>query len=201
MDLNNYDLIITDMKQTSFMFTEIPTIQIDFFRDRCQTSNLEKYFNNRLIIEAKKIFFKYGAIKHCNFTNKLEAFRFISTQLEDKQDGQQNIYEDLYKRDCCITSERINRIALVSFGEIDAGETKLMLILNKRAFLWDKEQVQLVVFYNYRNMNFNNIYVIKLLIIKLLHSDVLLLDKLADLGYSDFLQYIINKEDNYDLIP
>lgn len=187
-NLDEYDLIITDIPSSETSRYKLPPLLTVNFTDNLRHNKvINNYFNslntrNTLQIRAKNLL--QGRIFSTNFSSKKKIFNYIAGQLaiSDKAD----FIADLENREALISSQRKNKIVFLSTFEYYLPDPVILIIYNHIPFKWNNHKSQLFIFANFANINFDDSCALRYIVETLFTNS---LDELYD-SDGDKIQYL-----------
>jgi hypothetical protein len=160
-DLDGFDMIITDIARRQFVNTRLPILVLDIYREN-HLRSLDRFVSDSLIGKLRQIVNERNIIRDTSFDDKDEVFEYLAEHYI-AINLRESFLENCQKNNSFLSCERKNNISLISTFPDFYNERDLIIIVNKTAFLWDNEPVQMILFFNRRGMSYHDIRAINIL--------------------------------------
>jgi hypothetical protein len=187
-DLDGFDMIITDIARRQFVNIKLPILVFDIYRENYLRS-LDRFVSDSLMEKFQRIINDRNIIRDTNFNDKNEVFEYLAEHYVD-MNRRESFLEDCQKNDSFLVCERKNNIALISTFPDFYNEREIVIIVNKIAFLWDNESVQMILFFNRRGMSYHDVRTINILQLRLLADVAGIAQNAGSLGAEALIRHI-----------
>ncbi|MDR1206529.1 MAG: helix-turn-helix domain-containing protein [Peptococcaceae bacterium] len=194
-DLSGYDFLITDISPERYSYHTIPIIRLDFYRDP-NSRSLIQHLSMLLANELRNIVRNQNLVRKQNFKNKKEVFSYLAEHYIRK-DERRDFLDDCLNKDAFISYERCNRIALAPASSRFHAEEPLVLLFNKKPFLWDNERVQMILFYSRRSQPYFKSKALTSLILSLLHGNAHVAQSAGQMDAEDLISFAVKHTFGY----
>jgi len=192
IDLSQYDFLITDIEQKRYNFLSLPLIRLDFFRFPTESHSLSRYMSMLTNRELQVMIKNENIIKDNNFKNKLDVYSYFGKHYVKPELKQEFIETSIFKNSL-LSDERTNRIALISVERKYYSKEDIIILFNKKPFLWDNEPVQIIILFNRKNRDYKSLKTLNSVMVTFMHAHTGLLQNLLSLDAGGIIDFIIKE--------
>lgn len=187
LDLNQYDILATDISLKGLPETSIPIININFYRTKNDMAKLQKYIADNQKKMALSIFQEENLHKF-DFKSKEEIlnqfYRFYRNEVGD----QERFYRDINLRESFVNSERDKGIVFISTLALRMNRPVFEVIVTQKPVLWNNQRSTVFIFYQHGDGTLRNMQLISYLLTQFIHKSDSYINSLYKLRYNEIIK-------------
>lgn len=150
---DGYDLLLTDMshkKVKRYLHgSPTPVLSIEFSLPDTMCPELDIWLGTHREAMEKEIL-NETCFRHVDIKNKEELFAYIVSQYGNEKDfAEVSLLEELRRNDRLFNEERENRLVFLPILLTKAENPRIVVIINRRPFVWNENSAQIFVFYTH----------------------------------------------------
>ena len=143
----NYDFMLTNIDKSNFN-VRFPVFEIDMSANFVKDKTLGDIFYRLQVTQL--FFYLNNNISKSDFSDFKDVFEDISKRVSNGDESlKEAIRESLEKKTEYISPVFSHQLSLISVADSVVDDPLIYIYLNKKTILWNDEEAQLIVFYNY----------------------------------------------------
>ncbi len=163
------DILFTDINLSDKELPNIPILKLDFSRLPNLSPSFYRFSIEQMASAISPLIRDKNMLRNKNFKERGEVFQFLAQQYVPEPSRAAFIADCEYNN-AFISDERRNKLAIVSTSTEYYQSEEIVIIFNRLAFLWDKENVQTIIFLSRRGRPYANMKICNKILSSLIHT-------------------------------